>query len=60
MKCAGKPGTSNADWCEDHKVETGRLDVLGVLTVVDSCYELRIHITRLGSACMYTFNEEEF
>ena len=36
-----------------------RSNVLGVLNVVDCCFELNIHITHIGSACIYTLPEEE-
>ncbi|KAI1081862.1 NAD(P)-binding protein [Whalleya microplaca] len=53
INCAGVRGTPNADWCEDHKVETMRSNVLGVLNLVDCCYLQRIHVTHFGSACIY-------
>ncbi|KAL2871185.1 UDP-4-keto-6-deoxy-glucose-3,5-epimerase/ UDP-4-keto-rhamnose-4-keto-reductase [Aspergillus lucknowensis] len=54
INCAGVRGTPNADWCEDHKIETVRSNVLGPLNVVDVCHELgNIHVTHLGSACIY-------
>lgn len=59
INCAGIRGYPNADWCEDHKVETMRTNVLGVHNVVDLCFQLKIHITHIGSACIYTLSEEE-
>ncbi|KAL7626003.1 hypothetical protein AAE478_002772 [Parahypoxylon ruwenzoriense] len=59
INCAGTRGTPNVDWCEDHKIETVRSNILGVLNVVDTCYQLGIHITHVGSACIYTLSEEE-
>lgn len=59
INCAGVRGYPNADWCEDHKVETMRTNVLGVLNVVDLCFQLGIHVTHIGSACIYTLSEEE-
>ncbi|KAB8236579.1 hypothetical protein ETB97_012837 [Aspergillus alliaceus] len=59
FNCAGTRGTPNADWCEDHKVETVRSNVLGALNVVDVAYELGIHVTHIGSACIYTRSQEE-
>ncbi|AEO58699.1 epimerase/hydratase [Thermothelomyces thermophilus ATCC 42464] len=53
MNFAGVRGLPNADWCEDHKVETARSNVLGVMNLVDCCYLLDIHITHFGSACVY-------
>ncbi|KAI5927874.1 NAD(P)-binding protein [Camillea tinctor] len=66
INCAGAHGVPNADWCEDHKVETVRSNILGVLNVVDCCFQLGIHITHFGSACIYdksptgsTFTEDD-
>lgn len=53
INCAGLRGLPNADWCEDHKIETVRSNILGVLNVVDCCFQLGIHVTQLGSACIY-------
>lgn len=59
INCAGVRGNPNADWCEDHKVETVRSNVLGVLNVVDACFRLGLHVTHFGSACIYTMPEQE-
>lgn len=59
INCAGTRGTPNVDWCEDNKVETVRSNILGVLVVVDTCFHLGIHVTHIGSACIYTLSEEE-
>lgn len=59
INCAGTRGTPNADWCEDHKIETMRSNLLGALNVVDICYRLGIHVTQIGSACIYTLTGEE-
>ncbi|KAI0007214.1 NAD(P)-binding protein [Xylariaceae sp. FL0662B] len=53
INCAGVRGVPNADWCEDHKIETYRSNVLGVFNVVDCCFQQRIHVTHFGSACIY-------
>ncbi|KAJ5864973.1 uncharacterized protein N7529_006889 [Penicillium soppii] len=59
INTAGVRGTPNADWCEDHKIETFRSNVLGALNVVDSCYQLGIHVTQFGSACIYNLPEDQ-
>lgn len=58
INMAGKRGWPNADWCEDNKVQTVRSNVLGALNVVDVCYDLGIHVTQIGSACIYHSSEE--
>lgn len=53
---AGVPSNdSNVDWCETHKVETIRNNVLGVLNVADICEQNRIHCTIYGTGCIYTY-----
>ncbi|KAH8427413.1 uncharacterized protein LDX57_005128 [Aspergillus melleus] len=59
LNCAGTRGTPNVDWCEQHKIETVRSNILGTLNVVDACHQLDIHVTHIGSACIYTLSEEE-
>ncbi|PLB53459.1 UDP-4-keto-6-deoxy-glucose-3,5-epimerase/ UDP-4-keto-rhamnose-4-keto-reductase [Aspergillus steynii IBT 23096] len=59
INCAGTRGTPNVDWCEEHKVETVRSNILGTLNVVDVCHGFGIHVTQIGSACIYTLSEEE-
>jgi nucleoside-diphosphate-sugar epimerase len=59
INTAGVRGTPNADWCEDNKIETFRSNVLGALNVVDCCYQLGIHVTQFGSACIYNLPEKE-
>lgn len=62
FNCAGTRGVPNVDWCEDHKVETVRSNVLGALNVADTCLQLGgggVHVTHLGSACIYTSSEAE-
>lgn len=53
MNFAGVRGLPNADWCEDHKVETARSNILGVMNLVDCCFLLDIHITQFASACLF-------
>lgn len=53
MSSAGVRGLPNADWCEDHKIETARSNILGVMNLVDCCFLLNIHITQFGSACPF-------
>nr|POE48638.1 trifunctional udp-glucose 4,6-dehydratase/udp-4-keto-6-deoxy-d-glucose 3,5-epimerase/udp-4-keto-l-rhamnose-reductase rhm1 [Quercus suber] len=54
--CAGTRGAPNVDWCEDHKIETIGSNLLGTLSIVDTCYQMGIHITQFGSACIYTLS----
>lgn len=57
FNCAGLRGSPNADWCEDHQIEVTRSNILGVLNVVDCCFELGVHIVQFGSGCIYDEDE---
>jgi hypothetical protein len=37
FNAAGVTGRPNVDWCESHKVETIRANVVGTLTLADVC-----------------------
>ncbi|MEO5927573.1 MAG: sugar nucleotide-binding protein [Patescibacteria group bacterium] len=53
INTAGKTGKPNVDWCEDNKVPTFRSNVIGALTLAEVCAEERIHLTHLGSGCIF-------
>jgi 3,5-epimerase/4-reductase len=65
INTAGKTGRPNVDWCESHKIETLRSNVLGVATLVDVCYQKNIPVTNFASGCIYSgppekeFTEED-
>jgi dTDP-4-dehydrorhamnose reductase len=44
---AGITGAPNVDWCEDHKVEVVRSNVIGALNIIDVCHELGVHLTNI-------------
>lgn len=54
INCAGKTGRPNVDWCEDHKLETIRSNVLGTLIVADECEKRGIHLTLMATGCKST------
>lgn len=49
-----KPPAKNIDWCEDHKQEVIRANVMGTLNIADICEQLNIHCTILGTGCVYS------
>ncbi len=53
INCAGKTGKPNVDWCEDHKEETYRSNVLGPKILAEECQKRAIHLTHIGSGCVY-------
>jgi 3,5-epimerase/4-reductase len=57
INAAGVTGRPNVDWCEDHKPETIRANVIGLLNLVDVCYLEGVHVTNFGSGCIYQYDE---
>lgn len=58
INAAGQRGDKNADWCESHRLETIQTNLLGALTLADTCLELGIHLTQFGSGCIYQFDDD--
>jgi len=56
INCAGVTGRPNVDWCEDHKQETIRANVIGTLNLADTCYLHNIHMTNFGTGCIYEYD----
>lgn len=56
LNCAGCTGRPNVDWCEDHKEETIRSNVIGTLNLTDCCYLAGIHCTVFATGCIYHYD----
>ncbi len=56
VNCAGIIGKPNVDWCESHKIETIRVNVLGTLNLIDAAYSRSIHITNVSTGCIYEYD----
>jgi len=54
LNAAGKTGRPNVDWCEDHKEETLRANVIGPLVLVEECVKRGIYLVHIGSGCIYS------
>jgi 3,5-epimerase/4-reductase len=54
---AGITGRPNIDWCEDHKMETIRTNVIGTLNVSDLTAERDIHNTVYATGCIFKYDE---
>lgn len=52
--CTGRP---NVDWCEDHKEETMRSNVVGTLNLADACSLRGLPCTIFATGCIYQYNE---
>jgi len=58
INAAGITGRPHIDWCEDHKQETIRANIIGALNLIDIAYIKNLHITHLGTGCVYDFDEK--
>ncbi len=57
LNAAGVTGRPNVDWCESHKIETIRANLLGCLNLADVCYQNNIHMTYYGTGCIFHYDE---
>lgn len=57
LNAAGCTGRPNVDWCEDHKEETMRSNVIGTLNLTDCCFLKGIHVTVFATGCIYEYND---
>lgn len=58
INAAGVTGRPNVDWCEDHKHETIRSNVIGTLNVADICAQKNIHHLLFATGCIYEYDSE--
>jgi len=57
LMSAGITGRPNIDWCEDHKPETIRTNVIGTLNVADLCNARKIHCTIYATGCIFKYDD---
>jgi len=57
LNCAGVTGRPNVDWCEDHKPETIRANVIGTLNLIDVAFLHGIHITNFATGCIFEYDD---
>jgi len=58
LNAAGLTGRPNVDWCEDHKQEVIRTNVIGTLNLADLCFERGIHMTNYATGCIYEYDDD--
>ncbi|MBS3125174.1 sugar nucleotide-binding protein [Candidatus Woesearchaeota archaeon] len=56
LNCAGKKGTPNVDWCESHREETFRSNVLGPLVLKTVCEREGKYFVHISTGCIYEGN----
>jgi 3,5-epimerase/4-reductase len=57
INAAGITGKSNLDWCETHRPETIRVNIIGTLNLIDVAYMYNIHVTNISTASLYKYDE---
>ena len=57
MNAAGVTGRPNVDWCETHKIETIRANVIGCLNLADVTQSHGLHMTYFGTGCIFHYDE---
>lgn len=57
FNAAGVTGRPNVDWCETHKPETIRTNVVGTLTLADVCREHGILMMNYATGCIFEYDE---
>ncbi len=57
VNAAGLTGRPNVDWCEDHKQEAIRSNVLGPLNLADITCNHNTHMINIGTGCIYEYDE---
>jgi len=58
LNAAGVTGRPNVDWCEDHKAEVIRANVIGCLNIADICNSRGIHHLLYATGCIFEYDEE--
>ncbi|KAL8053754.1 hypothetical protein ABFX02_05G094700 [Erythranthe guttata] len=56
FNAAGVTGRPNVDWCESHKVETIRTNVVGTLTLADVCRENGLVLINYATGCIFEYD----
>jgi len=57
INSAGVTGRPNVDWCEDHREETIRANVVGTLNVADLCAQRGIHHLLFATGCIFEYDD---
>lgn len=56
FNAAGVTGRPNVDWCETHRVETIRANVVGTLTLADVCRERGLILINYATGCIFEYD----
>lgn len=58
FNAAGVTGRPNVDWCESHKQETIRTNVVGTLTLADVCLENGLLLMNYATGCIFEYDAD--
>jgi len=56
FNAAGVTGRPNVDWCESHKIETIRANVMGTLTLADVCKQSNLLLVNFATGCIFEYD----
>lgn len=57
FNAAGVTGRPNVDWCESHKPETIRTNVVGTLNLADVCREHGLLMMNYATGCIFEYDD---
>jgi 3,5-epimerase/4-reductase len=57
LNASGVTGRPNVDWCEDHKMETVRTNVVGTLIVAEICAMYNVHHLLFATGCIFEYDD---
>lgn len=57
FNAAGVTGRPNVDWCETHKTETIRANVVGTLTLADVTKEHGVILINFATGCIFEYDQ---
>lgn len=58
FNAAGVTGRPNVDWCESHKPETIRANVVGTLTLADVCKQNGLLLMNYATGCIFEYDDK--
>ncbi|KAF5797912.1 putative NAD-dependent epimerase/dehydratase, dTDP-glucose 4,6-dehydratase, NAD(P)-binding protein [Helianthus annuus] len=58
FNAAGVTGRPNVDWCETHKAETIRTNVVGTLNLADVCKQEGVYMINFATGCIYQYDTD--
>jgi dTDP-4-dehydrorhamnose reductase len=56
VNAAGLTGRPNVDWCEDHKEEVVRVNIVGTLALLDACSRRGIYCANFATGCIFNYD----